>query len=124
MQDKELYQHILGLTSPWSVVPARRASFEVAQFESHPISLRDFPWFFVLVLRVSSTRTRTRRYGDEYEYEYHFIEYEYGAEPRVRNFKTRQRGKPPPSFRQRRTLAGATGWYCTASCPAIHQRAG
>jgi hypothetical protein len=26
MQDKELYQHILGLTSPWSVVPARRAS--------------------------------------------------------------------------------------------------
>ena len=38
---------------------------------------RCFPWFFVLVLRVSSTRTRTRRYGIEYEYEYHFIEYEY-----------------------------------------------
>ena len=36
---------------------------------------RCFPWLFVLVLRVSSTRTR--RYGIEYEYEYHFIEYEY-----------------------------------------------
>jgi hypothetical protein len=36
---------------------------------------RCFPWIFVLVLRVSSTRTR--RYGIEYEYEYHFIEYEY-----------------------------------------------
>ena len=35
---------------------------------------RCFPWLFVLVLRVSSTRTRTRRYGIEYEY--HFIEYE------------------------------------------------
>ena len=30
-------------------------------------------WFFVLVLRVSSTRTRRNRI----EYEYHFIEYEY-----------------------------------------------
>ena len=36
---------------------------------------RCFPWLFVLVLRVSSTRTRARRYGIEYEY--HFIEYEY-----------------------------------------------
>ena len=77
-----------------SIAGPSRTRFEVAQFESHPISLRDFPWFFVLVLRVSSTRTRTRRYGNEYEYEYHFIEYEYGAEPRVRNFKT-----------------GASGWY-------------
>ena len=34
---------------------------------------RCFPWLFVLVLRVSSTRTR--KYGIEYEY--HFIEYEY-----------------------------------------------
>jgi len=28
---------------------------------------RCFPWLFVLVLRVSSTRTRTRRYGIEYD---------------------------------------------------------
>jgi hypothetical protein len=105
-------------------VPARRASFEVAHFVSHPISLRDFPWFFLLVLRVSSTRSRTRRYGNEYDYEYHFIEYKYGAEPRVRNFKTRQRGNPLPSFRHRRTLAGATGWYCTAirGCPRGWER--
>jgi hypothetical protein len=59
---------------------------------SHPISLRDFPWFFVLVLRVSSTRSRTRRCGNEYDYEFHFIKYEYGAEPRVRNFKNQLQG--------------------------------
>ena len=52
-------------------------SFEVTHFVSQPLSLRDSPWFFVLVLRVSSTRTRTRRCGNEYDYEYHFIEYEY-----------------------------------------------
>jgi hypothetical protein len=34
-----------------------------------------FPKFFVLVLRVSSTRTRTRR--NAIEYVYHFIEYDY-----------------------------------------------
>ena len=49
---------------------------------------RCFPWNFVLVLRVSSTRTRTRRYGIEYEYEYHFIEYEYDKSQKQRNFKT------------------------------------
>jgi hypothetical protein len=55
--------------------------FEVAQFESHPISLRDSPWFFVIVLRVSSTLTRTRRHGNENEYKYHFMEYENEGSP-------------------------------------------
>jgi len=71
-------------------IPARRASFEVARFESYPISLRDSPWFFLLVLRVSSTRTRTRRYGNEYEY--HFIEYEYEGNPECATSKRASEG--------------------------------
>jgi hypothetical protein len=53
------------------------ARFEVALIECLGVSIRDLPRFFVLVLRVSSTRTRRDRIEYEYEYEYHFIEYEY-----------------------------------------------
>jgi hypothetical protein len=54
---------------------ASSARFGVALFECLGVSIRDFPRFFVLITRVSSTRTRRNRF--EYEYEYHFIEYEY-----------------------------------------------
>jgi hypothetical protein len=68
---------LLRSRSSASSAGASLSLFEVAHFVSHPISLRDSVWFFVLVLRVSSTRTLTRRYGNEYDYEYHFIDYEY-----------------------------------------------
>jgi hypothetical protein len=54
-----------------------RTPFEVAHFVSHSLSLRDSTWFFLLVLRVSSTRTRIRSCGNDYDSEYHFIEYAY-----------------------------------------------
>jgi len=67
---------------------------EVALFECLGVSIRDFPGFFVLVLRVSSTRTRRYRidYEIEYEYEYHFIEYEYERSQNGATSKLRSAG--------------------------------
>jgi hypothetical protein len=58
-----------------SEMQAYGTTFDVAMFAPLGVSVRDFLRFFVLVLRVSSTRTRRNRL--EYKYECHFIESEY-----------------------------------------------